>query len=103
MTKRKNWSKEEEQVLLSQIKKHANNLSEAFRCTSKLIDRSFGSCSGHWYTVMLKNPDTAPRFITTGSSSRNVNRKNVAINTSDNTKKVHISLWNRLLSIFKIK
>lgn len=95
------WTEEEEQVLLGQIKKNANNLSEAFRKASAIINRSVASCQSRWYKTLCRNSNTEICLITIGRGTKNVNRKNVASNTSDNTEKTTISWWNKLLAFLR--
>lgn len=101
MSKRRKWTTEEEQVLIDQIKKSANNLQEAFRKTSKLIGRTEGACVYHWYAILSKRKDPSVCFVTVGHKTKNVNRKNVASNTSDNTEKTTVSWWRKFLNLLK--
>ena len=100
MTKKRKWTTEEERVLVDQITRSANNIQEAFRRTSKLIDRTEAACVYHWYMVVLKKEDPSVCFVTIGHKTKNVNRKNVASNTSDNTE-TSTSWWRRFLSFLK--
>lgn len=103
MTEKKNrkWTTEEERVLVDQVQRNANNLKEAFRKTARFIDRTEGACQYHWYAVMLKREETSLCFVTIGHKTKNINRKNVASNTSDNTEKTSASWWKRFLSFLK--
>lgn len=58
MTKKRKWTTEEERVLVDQITRSANNIKEAFRRTSRLIDRTEAACIHHWYTVVSKRERT---------------------------------------------
>lgn len=101
MTKKRKWTIEEERVLVDQITRRANNIREAFRRTSRLIGRTEAACMYHWYMVVSKRENTSVCFVTIGHETKNVNRKNVASNTSDNTEKTSISWWRRFLSFLK--
>lgn len=101
MTKKRKWTTEEERVLVDQITRSANNIKEAFRRTSRLIDRTEAACMYHWYAVVSKREDPSACFVTIGYKAENVNRKNVASNTSDNTEKTSTSWWRRFLSFLK--
>ena len=98
MTNKKRWTVEEEQVLIDQIKRSANNITEAFRRTSRLINRTEAACTYHWYVVISKRENPSVCFVTVGQKTKNVNRKNVALNTSDNTEKTTISWWKIFLN-----
>lgn len=101
MSKRTKWTIEEERVLIDQITRNANNLTEAFRKTARFIDRTEAACVYHWYAVVSKRKDSSVCFATIGYKTRNVNRKNVASNTSNNTEKISISWWKRFLNLLK--
>ena len=102
MTKKKRkWTTEEERVLVDQITRSANNLTEAFRRTSRLVGRTEAACAYHWYYVVSKREDPSVCFVTIGQKTKNVNRKNVASNTSDNTEKISTRWWRRFLNFLK--
>ena len=101
MTKKRKWTTEEERVLVDQITRSANNIKEAFRRTSRLIDRTEAACMYHWYMVLSKREDPSVCFVTIGYNTKNVNRKNVAPNMLDNTEKTSTSWWRRFLSFLK--
>ena len=48
------WTKEEESVIISNIKAFPDNLQEAFRKTSKEIDRNTASISTKYYDSLKK-------------------------------------------------
>lgn len=103
MIKRRKWTTEEERVLIDQITRNANNLREAFRRTARLTDRSEKACELHWYLVVSKRDNTSVCFTTIGYKTKNVNRKNVASNTSDNTEKTTVAWWRKFLTFLKKK
>lgn len=78
MASKKRWTIEEEQVLIDQITRSANNIAEAFRRTSRLIDRTEAACMYHWYVVISQREDSSVCFVTVGQKTKNVNRKIVA-------------------------
>lgn len=98
--KKGRWSKEEMDILIDQIKKTPNNLTQAFKRTSLLISRSPHAIEQYWYSTLSKKETTEVCFITVGSKTVNRNRKNVHTFTSDNTQKMYASWWRRLLNIF---
>ena len=101
MANKKRWTIEEERVLIDQITRNANNITEAFRRTSRLIDRTEAACLYRWYQVISKRENTSVCFVTVSQKTKNVNRKIVASNTYDNTEKTTISWWRRFLSFLK--
>lgn len=101
MANKKRWTIEEERVLIDQITRNANNITEAFRRTSRLIDRTEAACVYHWYQVISKRENPSVCFVTVSQKTKNVNRKNVTSNTSDNTEKTTISWWRRFLDFLK--
>lgn len=94
-TKRK-WTNNEEQVLISQVKIHPQNLTEAFRVTSTLIDRTEDSIRQHWY---LKCNKESYCFMTIGNKTVNLNRKIVTPTTTNNTDNISATKWARILAI----
>lgn len=99
MTKKRKWTTEEEQVLVDQITKSANNIKEAFVKTSKLIDRTEAACMYHWYMVISKRKDSSVCFATIGYKTRNINRKVVRANTTDNTEVTTVSWWRKVIKL----
>lgn len=95
------WTVEEERVLTDQVTRNANNLTEAFRKTSRLTSRTKAACVYHWYRVMSKK-DTTTCFVTIGKKTINKNRKIVTANTSDNTERVTVSWWKKLLTLLHL-
>lgn len=101
MTKLFRWSSEEERVLIDQVTRHAYNLAKGFRETSRVIDRSYSACKQHWYRKLLKKGINSVCLATIGYKTKNINRKVVRANTSDNTEKTSTSWWKRFLSFLK--
>lgn len=99
MTEKRRWTIEEERVLIDQITRRANNVREAFRRTSELIDRTEAACMYHWYMVVSKRKNTSVCFVTIGHKTRNINRKIVHAKTTDNTKVTTISWWRKVIKL----
>lgn len=99
MTKKRKWTTEEEQVLVDQITRSANNIKEALVKTSKLIDRTEAACMWHWYMVVSKRKNSSVCFATIGYKTRNINRKVVRANTTDNTEVTTISWWKKVIKL----
>lgn len=103
MSTHRRWTDDEEQVVISKVKANPNNLQKAFREASFEIGRSVDCITQHWYTKQRKRPALKDRcgncFLTYGGKSLNVNRKNVHINTSDNTITISMDKLQKILDI----
>lgn len=88
------WTVEEEELLLRQVKAFPQNLSRCFLIVAESTGRSKSAVSGHWYTVVSKNPNNTC-FFTASSKHLSKNRKN--------GKGVEISrsIWQRFMSIIR--
>ena len=99
----KRWTSDEEQVIISHVKANPNNLRKAFREASFEIGRSADCIKQHWYTKKRTRPALKDRcgscFLTYGGKSLNINRKNVSVNTSDNTITISMDKLQRILDI----
>ena len=96
----KRWTPEEERVLRDQVSRRPNNLSEAFRRVSVLIDRTPSAVSFHWYYIMKHQQHVC--FMTASGESISPNSKNViGDDTAIKTRKK--SWWRNLLSLFGLK
>ena len=97
------WTNDEEQVIISKVKANPNNLSKAFVEASSEIGRSVGSIVQRWYTKGRKKAALKDRcgscFMTYGGKSLNINRKNVYINTSNNTITISMDKLQKILDI----
>lgn len=99
MKRNKRWSKEEEQVLLNCVRENPINLSKAFREATIELDRPLTSCKNRWYQKLNK---TEVCFVTIGTRTKNKNRKIVAVNTSDNTENIKVTVWDRIKKLLKL-
>lgn len=100
------WNKftdEEDQVIISKVKENPNNLSEAFRKAATEIDRDWKVISQRWYVKNKHQAALRDRcghcFLLHGSRTLNINRKNVSINTSDNTITISMGKLQKILNI----
>ena len=100
---RKRWTDDEEQVIISKVKANPNNLSKAFKEASLEIGKSANNIRQHWYIKKGKKAALKDRcgscFMTYGYKSLNINRKNVSINTSDNTITISMDKLQKILDI----
>jgi hypothetical protein len=95
----KRWTPEEERVLRDQVSRRPNNLAEAFRRVSVLIDRTPSAVSYHWYNVM-KNTNVC--FMTASARGVNPNSK-IVRKEPEIIKTPKKSWWKSLLKIFGLK
>ena len=101
MSTLRRWTNDEEQVVISKVKANPNNLSKAFREASLEIGKSANNIRQHWYIKGVKKVALKDRcghcFLTYGGKSLNINRKNVHINTSDNTITISMDKYRKYL------
>ncbi len=88
----KKWTKEEERILLNQVRVFPQNLTKCFMIVSEQIDRSPGAVANHWYTKVSKDPDSLV-FFTASQKHVSRNRKNGAGVESNE------SIWKKLVRI----
>jgi hypothetical protein len=101
MARGKRWTTEEDTVLIDQVKRHANNITEGLRKASSYLDRTQEACAFRWYSVLSKNPNTEVCFVTIGLGTRSVNRKTVLLKQNTQIEKTPTSWFKRVLSFFK--
>lgn len=94
------WTEKEDKVLIECVKNHATNITEAFRECSTIINRTVISCHERWYRHLIKKEVC---FATIGKQTKNINRKNVHINTSDNTITTTQMWWRKFLNLIKLR
>lgn len=103
MSTKRRWTDDEEQVVISHVKANPNNLQRAFREASLELNRSVKSINIHWYKKNKHSSALKDRcgkcFMTYGYKSININRKNVSINTSDNTITLSMDKLQQILDI----
>lgn len=103
MGTRKRFTDEEDQVIISKVKENPNNLLEAFRKAAAEINRDWRVIKQHWYVKKKHQAALKDRcgncFMTYGGKSLNINRKNVSINTSDNTITISMDKLQKILDI----
>ena len=96
MASLKRWTNEEDQVIISQVRKSPSNLARAFKnAETKLINRSFCSISQRYYRSIRLNSKI---FITVSSNSVSTNTKvgeSILINIK--------TLFNKLVTFLQSK
>lgn len=99
----KYWTKKEERILIREVSKHANNIQEGLRIASKKTKRTLSGCQYKWYNEISKKQKTTICFATVGRKTKNINRKIVHTNTSDNTEAVEAKdWWSKLKKLIKL-
>lgn len=68
------YSQYEDSVILEKVKENPQNLAEAFRQASKIIDRTPNAIQQHWDVVLKKK---VKGFSLKSDSTEIVNRKNI--------------------------
>lgn len=103
MNTKRRWTNDEEQVIISKVKANPNNLAKAFREASLEIGRTVAAIEQYWYIKKGRRAALKDRcghcFLTYGGKSLNINRKNVSVNTSDNTITLSADKLQRILDI----
>lgn len=93
---RKKWSKQEEEILMGEIKNTPYNIKKACVNAAIKIERSDTACEQHWYKSLK---DKSFVFCTI-SNKKYVKNKKIAQNANKSTSH---NIWNKLLTLLKIK
>lgn len=92
----KRWTKEEELVILSNVKENPENLLKAFAIAAKKLNRSEASIRMRWYNHLKDS--YSPVFMVYSNKKAIINGKNLK-------EKAHCSFFNkiklRITSFFK--
>lgn len=95
-TRKRRWTNDEDEVLITQVRSNPNNLAKAFRATSDIVGRSPHCVEQRWYT---KIRHTEVIFMTVSSKTKNTNTKVTLENKPNNTEEVQIPIWRRILRL----
>lgn len=101
MRTRRNFTEEEDRVILSKISENPSNLSQCFRELSTELGRSIPTIQTRWYKTLAKkdmNSKTNTVFTVLGKKNKNPNRKITRENTQQPTE-IRRSKWRRILDI----
>lgn len=97
------YTDREDQIIINKVKENPNNLSKAFREAANEIGRDYKCIKQYWYTKSNNRAALKDRcghcFLTYGGKSLNINRKNVSVNTSDNTITISMDKLQKILDI----
>ena len=75
---KKHWTDKENEILLNEISKNADNFRAAFENTAKKINRTPGSVTTHWYKHIRTNSEAETVLASKHKyavNSKNSNRK----------------------------
>lgn len=95
---RKRWTPQEERVLINQVSRHADNLSQAFREAARLLGRSETSVSLRWYKTTRHKEETGICFALVSKYCKGTNKK---VDRLGSTRKRSWRWWNSLLKLLK--
>lgn len=102
MATRRQWTKEEDKVLVQAIEANPHNLAQSFRQVGEQLDRSFKSVQQRWYQT-LANPNNkkyvGTAFLVISKKGYNGIRKNsfttVGYSTTVKTPK-KLGIWSKV-------
>lgn len=98
MSRNKNWSKQEELVLLRQVKALPQNLKRAFELAAEDLDRTPIACKLRWYKyVSLEEDKLNTCFVVLSKKSWGRNRKNCKEHLPNHTRN---SIWSKIIKFF---
>lgn len=88
------WTKEEELVIVSHVRENPNNLTKAFRLSSKELSRTYEAIRYRWYSkIRLENTV----FFTLSTTNYLENLKN----TDEQSVNKKTTSWDKLKSILR--
>ena len=94
MTRNKRWTKEEDELLLRQVRAFPQNLSKCFLIEGQSTNRSQRAVANHWYTSLSKRSDVLC-FFTASSKHVSKNRKNgIGV-------EITRTIWQRFLNVLR--
>ena len=97
MGKANHYSQYEDSVILEKVKENPQNLAEAFRQASKLIDRTPNAIQQHWDTYLKKR---VKGFALKSDKTEVSNRKNMPVKKELRGAEYHL---NALVEILQAK
>lgn len=97
------WSKEEEDVILQQVKLYPENLQKAFEESSRILPlRSQKSCCARWYKVIsVREGKDSVALMCVSSKKFGRNRKNIKESVSIQKNSAWARIWGNITSFFK--
>lgn len=92
------YTKEEDNLILEEVKKRPENISKAFIAVSKKINRSVPGIRKHYYQYLIKNTQNKMFFIASPHkklANYKVKRKGMKAVPKKNS----LSKWQRIIAI----
>lgn len=92
------YTKEEDNIILEEVKKKPENISKAFIAISKKINRTVPGIRQHYYHYLIKNPRNKMFFIASPNkkfANYKVKRKGMKAVPKKNS----LSKWQRIIAI----
>lgn len=92
------YTKEEDNIILEEVKKRPENISKAFIAVSKKINRTVPGIKCHYYHSLVKNPRNRMFFIASPHkklANYKVKRKGMKAVPKKNS----LSKWQRIIAI----
>lgn len=92
------YTKEEDNIILEEVKKKPENISKAFIAVSKKINRSVLGIRNHYYRYLIKNTQNKMFFIASPHkklANYKVKRKGMKAVPKKNS----LSKWQRIIAI----
>ena len=92
------YTKEEDNIILEEVKKRPENISKAFIAISKKINRTVPGIRQHYYHYLIKNPRNKMFFIASPHkklANYKVKRKGMKAVPKKNS----LSKWQRIIAI----
>lgn len=99
----KKWSEEEEQVIIDELLKSPDNITECFFEVSKKINRTPGAINNHWYTVLSRKPEVNVYGTLTPNHYARNRKLGAGVKNKKGNRGVPItpSFWDRFIRAIK--
>lgn len=92
------YTKEEDNIILEEVKKRPENISKALITSSKKINRTVPAVRYHYYHYLIKNPSNKMFFIAS-SHKKLANYKVKRRGMKAAPEKNSLSKWQRIIAI----
>ena len=96
---KKFWTNEEDLVIISHVRKHPHNLSEAFKLSSVELERTVSAVKLRWYRNLKRTHSNVFMLV-----SQDIVTTNSKCNSLDNNcilSKNTITVWNKIINNLK--
>lgn len=99
MSRGKNYTQEEEQIIIEEINNSAYNIQQACRNAAERIGRTPKAIEQHWYKVTSKSETC---YLLVSKRTKTTNRKRCVANTFNATSSNSSSIWKKILKFLRI-